>query len=99
MHKAWAPNQPHRGEIAKLLVRASHRGSGIGRMLMEHAEDHARASGISLLTLDARQERLYQRLGWTCSGTIPVFAVNADRSGMHATVVHSKLVACVGLSR
>lgn len=98
MHKAWAPNQPHRGEIAKLLVRASHRGSGVGRMLMEHAEDHARASGISLLTLDARQggpaERLYQRLGWTYSGMIPGFAVNADRSGMHATVIYYKHVAC-----
>lgn len=98
IHKAWAPNQPHRGEIAKLLVRASHRGRGVGRMLMEHAEEHARAGGISLLTLDARKdgpaERLYQRLGWTYSGKIPDFAVNADRSGMHDTVIYYKSVAC-----
>src|SRR5687767_4571875 len=30
LHPAWAPNQPHRGDIAKLLVHRRTRRSGLG---------------------------------------------------------------------
>ena len=40
---ALMPNQPHRGEIAKLLVRRSARRRGIARRLMERAEAEALA--------------------------------------------------------
>src|SRR6188472_2779652 len=40
---ALPPNQAHRGEIAKLLVRRSARRRGVARRLMEAAEDEARA--------------------------------------------------------
>ena len=49
---AWPPNQPHRADVAKLLVRRSARNRGIGRMLMERAEAEAREQGWTLLVLD-----------------------------------------------
>ena len=79
---ALPPNQPHRGEIAKLLVHRSARRRGIAEQLMARAEDEARAEGRSLLVLDAvtggDAERLYQRLGWTKVGVIPNYALYPD---------------------
>jgi GNAT superfamily N-acetyltransferase len=78
---AMPPNQPHRGEIAKLLVRRSARKRGIGQLLMERAEAEARAAGKSLLVLDTASgdaERLYERLGWTRVGVVPGFALYPD---------------------
>jgi GNAT superfamily N-acetyltransferase len=79
---ALPPNQPHRGEIAKLLVRRQARGRGIARRLMEHAEAEARAEGKTLLVLDAvtggDAARLYARMGWTTVGVVPGFALYPD---------------------
>jgi GNAT superfamily N-acetyltransferase len=79
---ALPPNQPHRGEIAKLLVHRSARGRGIARLLMERAEAEARAEGKTLLVLDAvtggDAARLYDRLGWTTVGVIPGYALYPD---------------------
>ncbi|MGE3171885.1 MAG: N-acetyltransferase family protein [Planctomycetota bacterium] len=97
LQPAWAPNQPHRAEVVKLLVHRRARGRGTGRRLMLAIEDAARASGFTLLTLDARRdgpaERLYRAMGWTVVGVIPDFAVNADHSGLHDTVVFYKRLA------
>src|SRR5580765_8040230 len=74
---ALPPNQPHRGEIAKLLVRRSARRRGIAEGLMARAENEARAEGKSLLVLDAVTDgdaaRLYARLGWSEVGVVPGF--------------------------
>jgi GNAT superfamily N-acetyltransferase len=79
---ALPPNQPHRGEIAKLLVHRSARGRGVGALLMARADEEARAKGKSLLVLDAvtggDAERLYERLGWSRVGVIPNFALFPD---------------------
>ena len=79
---ALPPNQPHRGEIAKLLVHRSARGRGIARQLMERAEAEARAEGRTLLVLDAvtggDAARLYARTGWTEVGVVPGFALYPD---------------------
>lgn len=75
------PNQPHRGEIAKLLVRRTSRGQGVAQQLMEAAEAAAREAGKTLLTLDTASdaaERLYERMGWTRVGVIPNFALLPD---------------------
>ena len=76
------PNQPHRGEIAKLLVHREARGRGIAQLLMEQAEAEARAEGKTLLVLDAvtggDAARLYARLGWTTVGVIPGYALYPD---------------------
>ena len=49
---ALPPNQPHRAEIAKLLVHRSARRRGIARQLMERRRGEARAEGKTLLVLD-----------------------------------------------
>jgi GNAT superfamily N-acetyltransferase len=46
------PNQPHRADVAKLLVSRSARGQGIASLLMEHLVKSARAAGKTLLVLD-----------------------------------------------
>jgi GNAT superfamily N-acetyltransferase len=87
---ALPPNQPHRAEIAKLLVHRSARKRGIAQLLMEHAESEARAEGKTLLVLDTvtgdDAERLYARLGWTRVGVIPGYALYPDRRPCDTTV-------------
>jgi GNAT superfamily N-acetyltransferase len=84
------PNQPHRAEIAKLLVHRSARRRGIAELLMERAEEEARAEGKTLLVLDAVTEgdaaRLYARLGWTTVGVIPGYALYPDGRPCDTTV-------------
>ena len=78
---AQPENQPHRGDVSKLLVHRRARGSGIGAALMEAAEDAARSEGKTLLVLDTASdsaERLYARLGWTVVGTVPGYALLPD---------------------
>jgi ribosomal protein S18 acetylase RimI-like enzyme len=84
------PNQPHRGEIAKLLVHRRGRRRGIAELLMERAEAEARAEGKTLLVLDAVTEgdaaRLYDRMGWTTVGVIPGYALYPDGRPCDTTV-------------
>jgi GNAT superfamily N-acetyltransferase len=79
---ALPPNQPHRGEITKLLVHRSARKRGVAEQLMARADAEARAEGKTLLVLDAvtggDAERLYTRLGWTKVGIVPDFALYPD---------------------
>jgi GNAT superfamily N-acetyltransferase len=75
---ATPPNQPHRADIAKLLVLRSARGHGIAQRLMEAAEEASRRAGRTLLVLDTASdsaERLYTRMGWTRLGVIPRYAL------------------------
>ncbi len=92
---AVPPNQPHRGEIAKLLVHRSARGRGIAQRLMERAEVEARAEGKTLLVLDTvsgdNAERLYERLGWTRVGVIPGYALYPDGRPCDTTVFWKSL--------
>jgi GNAT superfamily N-acetyltransferase len=87
---ALPPNQPHRAEIAKLLVHRSARKRGIAQRLMEHAEAEARGEGKTLLVLDTvtgdDAERLYARLGWTRVGVIPGYALYPDGRPCDTTV-------------
>ncbi len=87
---ALPPNQPHRGEIAKLLVHRSARKRGVAQLLMERAEAEARAEGKTLLVLDTvtgdNAERLYERLGWTRVGVIPGYALYPDGRPCDTTI-------------
>jgi len=87
---AGPPNQPHRADVAKLLVHRSARRRGIARLLMERAEREARAEGKTLLVLDTvtgdDAERLYGRLGWTRVGVIPNYALYPDGRWCDTTV-------------
>jgi ribosomal protein S18 acetylase RimI-like enzyme len=71
-------NQPHRADVAKLLVHRRGRGAGIGRRLMEAVEVAAREQGRRVLVLDTASstaERLYERLGWQRVGAVPDYAL------------------------
>ena len=82
LQPAWAPNQPHRADIAKLIVHRKARRNGIARELMREVERLAKDVGFTLLLLDTCKgtaaERLYQSLGWTRVGEVPHFALNPD---------------------
>lgn len=79
---ALPPNQPHRAEVARVLVHRSARRRGIAALLMARLEAEARAAGRTLLVLDAvtggDAERLYDRLGWQRVGVIPSYALFPD---------------------
>jgi GNAT superfamily N-acetyltransferase len=92
---AVPPNQPHRGEIAKLLVHRSARRRGVAERLMESVEAEALAEGKTLLVLDTvtgdAAERLYTRLGWTTVGVIPGYALYPDGRVCDTTVFFKAL--------
>jgi GNAT superfamily N-acetyltransferase len=87
---ATPPNQPHRADVAKLLVHRSSRGKGIGALLMRQVDYEAKSAGKSLLVLDTvtgqAGERLYERLGWVKVGIIPRYALFPDGRWCDTTV-------------
>ncbi|HYT73799.1 MAG TPA: GNAT family N-acetyltransferase [Vicinamibacterales bacterium] len=96
LHPAWAPNQPHRAEIVKLIVHRRGRRGGLGAALMQTIENAAREAGFRLLTLDAKRgeaaERLYRRLGWIAAGTIPRYAFDSDGAPHDAVIFYKELI-------
>jgi GNAT superfamily N-acetyltransferase len=92
---ALPPNQPHRADIAKLLVHRAARRRGIARLLMDAAEREARSEGKTLLVLDTvtgdDAERLYERLGWTRVGVIPDYALYPDGRPCDTTVFYKAI--------
>jgi GNAT superfamily N-acetyltransferase len=92
---ATPPNQPHRAEIAKLLVHRSARGKGVAAALMAAVEQHARVAGKTLLMLDtvtgSAAERLYQRLNWTKAAVIPRYAMFPDGRWCDTTIFWKQL--------
>jgi GNAT superfamily N-acetyltransferase len=83
-------NQPHRADLAKMLVHRRARRQGLGAALMRAAEATARESGKTLLVLDTVTggdgERLYTRLGWERVGVIPNYAL-FPHGGFCATTI------------
>jgi GNAT superfamily N-acetyltransferase len=96
---AQPENQPHRADVAKLLVHRRSRRHGLGAALMHAAEQTARASGKTLLVLDTETgsdaDRLYQRLGWTRVGDIPGYAL-LPRGGLAGTTVFYRTLDDLG---
>ena len=75
---AQAENQPHRADVAKMLVHRRARRHGVGAALLAAAEHAAREAGKTLLVLDTASgdaERLYARLGWQRCGVVPNYAL------------------------
>lgn len=89
------PNQPHRAEIAKVLVHSSARRRGLGAALMQAAEAAARQAKRDLLVLDTDEHgaarRLYGKLGWTELGTVPRYALMPDGSDCGSTFFYKDL--------
>jgi GNAT superfamily N-acetyltransferase len=87
-------NQPHRAEVAKMLVHRSARGRGVGAALLTRAEQHARACRRTLLVLDTASdtaERLYERHGWQRCGSIPGYALFPDGRPCSTTLYYRLL--------
>lgn len=89
-------NQPHRADVAKVLVRRSARRRGLGAVLMAAVEEAARDAGKTLLVLDTTTgddaERLYQRLGWTRVGEVPRYAHMPDGTPSGTTFFYKDVV-------
>ena len=90
---AMPDNQPHRADLAKMLVHRRARRQGLGAALMRAAEQLARDCGKTLLVLDTvtggDAERLYAGLGWQRVGVIPDYAL-WPQGGLCATTVFYK---------
>ena len=88
-------NQPHRADVAKMLVHRRARRQGIAERLLAAAEDAARAAGKTVLVLDTvtggDAERLYARCGWQRVGEIPNYALMPDGALCSTTYFHRQL--------
>ncbi len=89
-------NQPHRGNVAKMLVHRKARRRGVGVALLAAAEKSAIGAGKTLLVLDTvtggDAERLYARSGWQRCGEIPDYALWPG-GGLCGTTVFFKSLA------
>lgn len=76
---AQPDNQPHRADVAKMLVHRDARRRGVAGLLMAAVDQAARDEGKTVLVLDTvtggDAERLYQRAGWQSAGTVPKYAL------------------------
>jgi len=89
-------NQPHRADIAKMLVSRHARRQGIAARLMVAADQAARDAGKTVLVLDTvtggDAERLYERAGWQRVGVVPNYALMPDGALCATTYFHKQLV-------
>ncbi len=92
---AQPDNQPHRADVAKMLVHRDARRRGVAQQLMAAADDAARAAGKTVLVLDTvtggDAERLYQRAGWQRVGEIPKYALMPDGALCSTTYFYKHL--------
>jgi GNAT superfamily N-acetyltransferase len=90
------PNQLHRGEIAKMMTRLSHRGRGIGTALLRAAEELAVRHRRSLLVLDTARDDgasvFYEKQGYRLAGEIPDYALR-PHGALTATMIYWKRIA------
>ena len=95
LQPSWAPNQPHRADVAKLLVHTRARKRGIARALMAELERRARENQFTLLLLDTCRdspaERLYTSLGWQRVGEVPHYALNPDGTNCDTVFFYKEL--------
>jgi GNAT superfamily N-acetyltransferase len=95
----WAEpeNQPHRADVAKMLVHRRARRHGVGVALLVAAEAAARDAGKTLLVLDTvtgtDAYRLYLRQGWQRCGEIPDYALWPDGRLCPTTVFYKQIGA------
>jgi GNAT superfamily N-acetyltransferase len=88
-------NQPHRADLAKMLVHRRARRRGLGAELIRAAEAMARDCAKTLLVLDGVTDgdaaRLYERLDWVRVGNIPNFALMPDGAPCSTTYYYRNL--------
>ena len=93
--QAQPENQPHRADVAKLLVHRRARCNGVASRLMQAAESIAQECGKTLLVLDtvtdSAASRVYDRLGWIRVGDIPKYALWPEGGYCSTTVYYRDL--------
>ncbi len=78
----------HRGWVNYLAVNPGHRGQGLGRLLMERAEEILRGLGAAKLNLQVRSSNeaalgFYERLGYKQDEAVSMGKrLEADRTGL-----------------
>lgn len=96
---AQPDNQPHRADVAKMLVHRRARRQGLAQRLLDAAEAVARDEGKTVLVLDTvtggDAERLYARAGWQRVGTVPHYALMPDGAPCGTTFFYRHLPAAV----
>jgi GNAT superfamily N-acetyltransferase len=94
---AQPENQPHRADVAKMLVHRRARRQGLAARLLEVVDEHALRLGKTVLVLDTvtggDAERLYARAGWQKVGVIPNYALMPDGAPCATTYFHKQLAA------
>lgn len=89
---AQPDNQPHRADLAKMLVHRRARRRGLAQAMLAAAEAAAREAGKRVLVLDTvtggDAERLYERGGWQRVGVIPDYALMPDGRLCATTYFH-----------
>lgn len=92
---AMPENQPHRADVAKMLVHRRGRRQGVAQRLLDAVDGAARAAGKSVLVLDTvtggDAERLYERAGWQRVGSVPRYALMPDGAYCATTFFHKQL--------
>nr|WP_272211886.1 GNAT family N-acetyltransferase [Marinicella sp. W31]MDC2877776.1 GNAT family N-acetyltransferase [Marinicella sp. W31] len=92
---AQKPNQPHRGDVMKLIVLRRARGRGIARRLMDALEAECRVRGRLLLVLDtatgSAAEAIYPRFGWNRVGVVPDYALYPEGGYCDTTFFYKRL--------
>jgi GNAT superfamily N-acetyltransferase len=92
---ATPENQPHRADVAKMLVHRKARRRGVGAALIRAVEETARKIGRTVLVLDtvtgSDAERLYANLGWERCGVIPNYALWPQGGLCSTTVFYRQL--------
>jgi GNAT superfamily N-acetyltransferase len=92
---ALPDNQPHRADVAKMLVHRKARRHGVGQRLLDALDDVARAERRRVLVLDTvtggDAERLYARAGWQRVGEVPDYALMPDGALCSTTYFYKRL--------
>lgn len=92
---AMPDNQPHRADVAKMLVHRRARRQGVARQLLAALDAQARAERRSVLVLDTvtggAAERLYESAGWQRVGVVPRYALMPDGAYCGTTFFHKQL--------
>lgn len=92
---AQPDNQPHRADVAKMLVHRRARRQGLAQRLMTEIERVALGCGKTVLVLDTvtggDAERLYARAGWQRVGVVPNYALMPDGTPCGTTFFYKQI--------
>ncbi|HUO60248.1 MAG TPA: GNAT family N-acetyltransferase, partial [Candidatus Acidoferrales bacterium] len=81
-----------RGYFGMLAVDPSRQGTGLGRKMVDAAEDHCRRVGcthvdINVLSLRTELPPFYRKLGYTETGTEELHPVHGLKPGLKCHVI------------